>query len=69
MLKYKEAATFWPRAPRIRQIHRPIEDPVFGPFRMVAHSLHEKSVKDGVLCKRDKKEPETFRFPAFFWSR
>ena len=42
---------------------------VFGPFRMVAHSLHEKSVKDSVLCKRDKKEPETFRFPAFFWSR
>ena len=38
---------------------------VFGPFPKVAHSLHEKSAKDGVLCKRDKKEPETFRFPAF----
>lgn len=81
MLKYKEAATFWPRAPRIRQIHRPIEDPVFGPFRMVAHPLHEKSVKDGVLCKRDKKRTgnlsvsgfflvEVTGFePATFWSR
>ena len=69
MLKYKEAATFWPHAPRIRQIYRSIWERVFGPFRMVAHSLHEKSVKDSVLCKRDKKEPETFRFPAFFWSR
>ena len=48
---------------------------------MVAHSLHEKSAKDGVLCKRDKKEAgnlsvsgfflvEVTGFePATFWSR
>ena len=48
-------ATFWPRAPRISQINRPIGDCVFGPFPEVAHPLHEKSAKDGALCKRDKK--------------
>ncbi len=25
----------------------------------------KKSAKDGALCKRDKKEPETLQFPAF----
>ena len=64
MLKYKEAATFWLRAPRFSQIHRTIGDRVFGPFPKVAHPLHEKSAKDGALCKVKKKGPETFRFTA-----
>ena len=38
---------------------------VFGPFPDVAHPLHEISAKDSTLWKRDKKEPETFQFPAF----
>lgn len=54
---------------------------VFGPFRMVAHSLHEKSAKDGALCKLNKKRAgnlsvsgfflvEVTGFePATFWSR
>ena len=54
---------------------------VFGPFPKVAHPLHEKSAKDGALCKRDKKRTgnpkisgrflvEVTGFePATFWSR
>ena len=54
---------------------------VFGLFPKVAHPLHEKSAKDGALCKVNKKKnrnPFGFRHflvevtgfePATFWSR
>ena len=61
--------TFWPRAPRISQINRTIGERVFGPFPKVAHPLHEKSAKDGALCKRDKKEAGNLSVSGFFWSK
>ena len=41
----------------------------FGPFPKVAHSLHEKSAKDGALCKRDKKRTGNLSVSGIFWSR
>ena len=67
--KQSRPATFWPRAPRIRQILRPIGDHVFGPFPKVAHPLHEKSAKDGALCKRDKKRTGILSDSGILWSR
>jgi len=58
-------ATLWPCAPRISQNHRPIGDCVFGPFPEVAHPLHEKSAKDGALCKRDKKRTGNLSVSGF----
>ncbi len=69
MLKYKEAATFWLRAPRFSQIHRTIGDRVFGPFPKVAHPLHEKSAKDGALCKVNKKRTGNLSVSGDFWSK
>lgn len=69
MLANNGPATFWPRAPRFSQINRPIRDRVFGPFPKVAHPLHEKSAKDGALCKRDKKRTGNLSVSGIFWSR
>ena len=55
----RDLRPFGPVLQEISQIHLPIGDHVFGPFPKVAHPLHEKSAKDGALCKSDKKEPET----------
>lgn len=51
------------------QICTPTGDSVFGPFPKVAHPLHEKSAKDGALCKRDKKRTGNLSVSGFFWSR
>ena len=66
MLLNNRPTTFWPRTPRISRIHLSIGDTVFGPFPKVAHSLHVKSIKDGILRKSYKKEPEIDWFPAHF---
>ena len=42
---------------------------VFGPFPKVEHPLHEKSAKDGTLCKRDKKRTGNLSVSGFLWSR
>ncbi len=65
---------------KIRQIHRPIGDCVFGPFPKVAHPLHEKAPKTALCAKETKKNRKPFGFrlflvevtgfePATFWSR
>ena len=52
-----------------RANYHSIGNRVFGPFPKVAHPLHEKSAKDGALCKRDKKRTGNLSVSGFFWSR
>ena len=46
----------------------PIGDRVFGLFPKVAHLLHEKSAKDGALCKLNKRGAGILSDSGIFWS-
>ena len=46
-----------------------INNAVFGPFPKVAHPLHEKSAKDGALCKLNKKRTGILSDSGIFWSK
>ena len=46
-----------------------IDNATFGPFPKVALPLHEKSAKDGALCKVNKKRTRILSDSGIFWSR